>query len=463
MSSSTDCVSSDNARAGSSQSCSSWSVVPLPKRPRVIATALQRVALNTLYECRGDNATKDDIERVSRETGLENRWIKKWIGRQSASRRRKLTASTRTSCTGSPNSTPRTSSSNAVGSSRFIHDGASQYAPAYNQVHTLGGYVMVQTGPSSSHLEQPTSVPGESLIQIAKPGTSFTVPLHSAGYSAMPSSQTQNSFGLRSLPEPPLGYMPLAFPVAGLHENMHPPSGHAQESPNKNSATLLPDASGARHVLHDVLPTQAGLAEGHNPNARYLSQLLHGTTHAIPLERFTTETSSYLSVLSRPAAGLSSSPSLQLQPTSVLRTASGSEQFLPPPIAYKARYSDITTLTRRIRATFFERAVPVEYDDANCDDADGSAQWETDMQVEKRVSRGDDFAEATALGVRPDPVPMLSRSGEVTEDEEEVVTPSGEIQAFTGSNDCLGYSITPEDGKADALVREMGIPQRCTN
>ncbi|KAI9058134.1 hypothetical protein FKP32DRAFT_1761646 [Trametes sanguinea] len=68
-----------------------WSV-PLPsapRPPRVVANADQLVILNALYARVGQDASKEQIEEASKATGLEDKWIRKWIKRKRAPRRSK--------------------------------------------------------------------------------------------------------------------------------------------------------------------------------------------------------------------------------------------------------------------------------------------------------------------------------------------------------------------------------------
>ncbi|EIW59362.1 uncharacterized protein TRAVEDRAFT_46669 [Trametes versicolor FP-101664 SS1] len=56
--------------------------------PRVVATPDQLVILNAMYARTGEDATKDDIKEASRETGLQEKWIHRWIKRQRSARGR---------------------------------------------------------------------------------------------------------------------------------------------------------------------------------------------------------------------------------------------------------------------------------------------------------------------------------------------------------------------------------------
>ncbi|KAH9851708.1 hypothetical protein C2E23DRAFT_886259 [Lenzites betulinus] len=63
--------------------------MPNSGRPRrTVANPEQLVVLRALHARVGEEGTKADLEEVSRETGLEERWIRKWVKRQRSGKRR---------------------------------------------------------------------------------------------------------------------------------------------------------------------------------------------------------------------------------------------------------------------------------------------------------------------------------------------------------------------------------------
>lgn len=244
---------------------------------------------------------------------------------------------------------------------------------------------------SSDSSAEPTSAPAVPYVQIARPGTSFCLPLHASPQSQPSDSssgslQVDNSVKTRSLTQSPsLGYIPLAFPM----QLSQPPaanvsdytvldalSGQPTDAGNTYSS-VAPDpqysigAEASQPMMYSqcfvpvapTLPlefTQAELADGQpSANMLYLSQLLldASNVHVPPPATGDPGDSDYLSGLSP----LSFAPSLQSHSTSVLGTASMNLPrqniwYPPPPVAFRARVTDLALLTKRIRTTYEQNA-----------------------------------------------------------------------------------------------------------
>ncbi|KAH9936588.1 uncharacterized protein B0H18DRAFT_974528 [Fomitopsis serialis] len=194
---------------------------------------------------------------------------------------------------------------------------------------------------------------------------------------------------MRSLTQSPsLGYIPFAFPLAFSQMSDtedSDPSLSGDTSLSSSGASSVDALAGSQALIgtqvsyptmysEHFVPTVPTLPPDHtqpNPadaesqrssNMLYLSQLLLDATNAhVPqLASSPSGDSEYLSGL----LPLSFAPSLQSHSTSVLGTVSTNPAgrrtdymwYPPPPVAFKARVTDLALLTKRIRATYEENA-----------------------------------------------------------------------------------------------------------
>ncbi|KAI0357530.1 hypothetical protein OH77DRAFT_1588397 [Trametes cingulata] len=221
-----------------------WSVpIPANRPARVVANAEQLAILKALYARTGEDATKDDIGAVSRETGLQEKWIRKWIKRQRAgkrSKRKKITkpqvpqdATVAHAFSGSPGNsdasgetTPQSASASLSASMRPVFDlhsaGPAWHSPlghlAPASGSSAGDSPSSGSGTSSTASVTQASPPHASLtvlprgltasanakdsltgtmlttpvFQVVQPGASFTVPLR-LGTASVPCTSAQSS------------------------------------------------------------------------------------------------------------------------------------------------------------------------------------------------------------------------------------------------------------------------------
>ena len=248
--------------------------------------------------------------------------------------------------------------------------------------------------PGSHSTAEASGAPAAPYVQIAKPGTSFSLPLNptpqaqlgGSSSSFIDPSQLDTGIKTRSLTQSPsLGYIPLAFPMqlvqppgATLSDHSVPdilprqPTDVAATDAPANLGSQCSIAVEANHpmvysqYLAPVVPTlpleftQPDSADGQpSSNMLYLSQLLldASNVHVPPPATGSPGDSGYLSVLSP----LSFAPSMQSHSTSILGTVSTNFPgqnvwYPPPPVAFRARVTDLALLTKRIRTTYEQSA-----------------------------------------------------------------------------------------------------------
>ncbi|KAI8994210.1 hypothetical protein BD414DRAFT_481768 [Trametes punicea] len=403
-----------------------WSV-PLPsahRPPRVVANADQLVILNALYARVGQDATKDDIGEVSRETGLQEKWIRKWIKRKRNAKGGKGNSKASAFVTpspvvrkpgkDSPKARPTAGASDAEttlhGSMRPVfdlhsagpawHTSLGQPGPASGSVktstaigsppvseHSCSGVlpvsgsalahtqptVMAQGGiPASGHLSLTSLRPTTSLVQVAHPGDSFTVPLRidrssSVQLGSGPSSLSlpAGSYGPQScispdVPSPALGYDTLEFrsqaapPPPRAPDNtrlhfsqltpLHIPSGYPADMPAPGPGFSAPPFA-------YMGPSGFALGPGClSDGAAYLYRLLNESSGDGPPP----EAPPFHLVYYPGERGLEIpsptlwSPSAFASPIAALEA---SDFAVPPtPVSYQMRMSDLVALTRSARA-----------------------------------------------------------------------------------------------------------------
>ncbi|GBE83046.1 hypothetical protein SCP_0500900 [Sparassis crispa] len=254
----------------------------------------------------------------------------------------------------------------------------------------------------------------------------------------------QNELQLRSLIQSPsLGYIPVAFPMTFVpmdiqgRESSRAAPDHSV-FPSSVSQPLVPIIP-----AFPLYPTQAPATDSHSSNMAYLSQLLFEASDPVPLEAARpSELSGYLTALGqRPASVMSFDPSMFSHSTNVLANESVNFMYHPPPVSFKTRYSDLAALTKRIRAAFAESVHLAERG------MDGNAQspvvtqahmWASGSQDMVRMSCSHSLTE-TACHAGPYTQiqsPLLDNNAlrdEDTDDEEELLTPSGDVSLFFDS------------------------------
>lgn len=324
------------------------------------------------------------------------RWIRKWLSRHRKGKSGGDGSTTERKKRLTPKSAPMSSTVSAADHSGFAS--AQTGLGGISSIHRL---LQVYQDPvhrekrkrkldtvapsSESAAELPNSALAVPYVQIAKPGTSFSLPLHplSKSSASRSSSSLQVNSGLRThslTQSPSLGYIPLAFPMhlnqpAGADLSGHSNSDHAQVQPThagSSSTSANPDlryslggeASQPKMYHQSFMPTvptlllkctQPNSTEGPSNSAMlYLSQLLldASNAHVPPPAAGANGDSEYLSRLSP----LSFAPSLQSHSTSVLRTVNNLRGqnlwYPPPPVAFRTRVTDLALLTKRIRTTY---------------------------------------------------------------------------------------------------------------
>ncbi|KAH9948871.1 hypothetical protein B0H21DRAFT_206122 [Amylocystis lapponica] len=359
---------------------------------RVVANGRQLVLLNQLYQRTGEHASKEDVANTARETGLEERWVKKWVQRQRKSRARKSTG-TASTVSSADNSLCLEAPCAPTSSVTTVSDPASSTS-AVPRNERLTPTVSRQPRPFIQYQPAPS---GYSPIQVTRPGASFTVPLRPVFSSEDADTQ------------------PLAVSPAGSRHTI------------QNAYSWLPsqDAQPSVPAAFPVPPAQTELTQ--SASSLYLSQLLLESGHSIPYAVLSSEPPQYFSGCSPPLASRASSvPSLQPHSVSVL----GGVHFPPPPVAFKMRFADLVALMKRIRTTFEEKLMAAMTGSED-------VPWDTDLYIESRMLRlsaastADYGFPAEGAEVRAD---ACLGEEETEDDEDEVVTPGGELEMFFGDS-----------------------------
>lgn len=508
-------------------------------RDKTIAAPWQVAALQQLMQRAGDSPPKEDIVQTGKETGLyvccllvialwlndtaernsvhsrEVRWIRNWLSRQRRSRAR---------------------SGEGSGTSRKREVHALSVAPASTKpTGDISGSSQASSEENTSIQQSPqtqkdserrnkrkredicASIQGSAAepscpyIQIAKPGTSFSLPLHSSpqassnNNSVAPGDLLQADSGTKTralTQSPSLGYIPLAFPMTysqppgaadselsvssdtSLNSNN---SGTSSDPGTQESQVLAGTQTGypmmySEHFMPIIptLPPDYTYCEPtesqRSSNMFYLSQLLldASDTHAPHLATGPLGDSQYVSEL-YPA---SFAPSLQSHSTSVLgavsmKPAGHYTRYLPyppPPVAFKARVTDLAMLTKRIRATYedsmgggsangsYSGYTPRECADvwhAECNVEDCGANTSA---TEPEVSTESLLRDASADSTKDAALALALEEDDSDADEEELLTPAGDLPSFMSkSPQPQGPTILKGKGKGKQVMYEDGV------
>ncbi|EMD40154.1 hypothetical protein CERSUDRAFT_92648 [Gelatoporia subvermispora B] len=441
---------------------------------RVVASEWQLVILKKLGEQTGlENVPKEEIIQAAAETGLEQKWIRKWLSRRRVHQRAHPRSSTAEASISSESTTgtpllpkdslnagqPVALPKNGGGVNRVLLPNPSGEGtkPGDQGTSNLQGH------PSPALSGTPNSV------QVAHPGTSFTVPLRSPilhpEASADPTQALSDDiFNMRSSTRSPsLGYIPLAFPVTYV------PAGHqayVDSSPDSSGDIDLATAQlqypiGPFDVdaVPQVPSVQSHIETGYaqdrsSPDMMYLSQLLLETsqpgaldTVSVPLP--VSSAPSDFSVRSRVTYSMYSSSLVPSTYSTLAAQASASTvRFGPLPVAFKTRFGDLAALTKRIRATFEEDVLSA------CQPQDLQAllgndymrqgpPWDTDPRIDRRTSNSQEDTTSenslNATSADSSSFDTLNSSDSSTSDTSQVIS-----AALTG----------PERGKAESVADE---------
>ncbi|OCH88673.1 hypothetical protein OBBRIDRAFT_888926 [Obba rivulosa] len=455
------------------------SLVPPPNK-RVVAAEWQLVILRKLGEHTGlDHIAREDITRAARETGLEERWIRKWLSRRRVHRRALRSSMTSRASAGSPSrsATPLVSASFSDTRSDFRQGwlGRVILPKAQDDVKPIP---QVEQSLEAHASPAPTEIDLENAatdVQVARPGASFTVSLrtpatHSEDSANPPHALSDHAFDPRSFTRSPsLGYIPFAFPMV-YSTSAAQPYVYDESSPDTSvdvgrssqlqyprdpfSPVMLPEVPSV-HIHLGSVPTQNVSAD-----MAYLSRLLLETSQPGALEPVSApEFSSHLST--RASYGTPSfASSAQACASSAFATASTTPPGIccaPPPIAYKTRFCDLAALTKRIRTTFEENVLSDMRDLVDGDYMLHNSPWETDLELSQRASSGRQFAESVAAA-SPRPAPSAAPGGsdqgsvdvvdnDSDDGEDELLTPSGDLPSF--------FAPFPPNEEKSAAVSDM--------
>ncbi|KAI0631927.1 hypothetical protein C8Q77DRAFT_1122747 [Trametes polyzona] len=501
---------------------------------RVVANAEQLVILRALYARVGEDATKEDVDEVSRETGLEAKWIRKWIKRQRAPRGKgKRSAPSKHAESPVSNGSVSTDATQTAVHSVYPMEsisldlsytganwhhllpgqlgsssdtGSSDGSPSRSEgscsdnmtaqsvsptPHTLTALPAPAVGPSSVNLgvPHPPVILPTRPVQVARPGSSFTVPLRfgltSPDASGMPYPGTS-----RSLHVAPDGLLPIHLPGSDFFSmaqasHISVPAGRAQLL----GLTRL-DIPGGSHPASEPIPFSAPPAAfslpgplvpgGFTPVGEYFSRLFNDTDNDLTaIEPPPLHSTCYFGNI----AGPSDMPPNLWAPSNVMPVSSehaaGFSTPMPTPLSYQIRMSDLVALTKRLR----ESAAPGPHAAGQHLDSEAAASspdmagptahaqspgtcYHTRVDNRSLTYRSGDAMSDVALSLESSAViPELSMSvlsddcvdnpgaikdGEVTEDEDEVVTPCEEVDHFLSPVPATA-ATSLDKGKAVAL------------
>ncbi|KAI0373664.1 hypothetical protein BV20DRAFT_962227 [Pilatotrama ljubarskyi] len=280
-----------------------WSVpIPANRPARVVANAEQLVILKALYARTGEDATKDDVAEVSRETGLQEKWIRKWIKRQRGGKRNKGKKASKAPVVDTPGQVPTLDDSPGVGCGT-LDDATSHMASRLNasmrpvfDLHSEGPawhspLGQLASASASSTRDSPSSGSCASSFAAGTAAVQGSPPLHAA-LTVLPRSNAasgKESLTGTSQTTPPVQVVhpgasftvPLRVETAQSSLYMIPPGEHP---PSTGTASSTPgyydDFSGSQSChspdLHPGLPGNRAhtshLAPLHIPSGGYSMQ-----------------------------------------------------------------------------------------------------------------------------------------------------------------------------------------------
>ncbi|CDO69909.1 hypothetical protein BN946_scf184884.g68 [Trametes cinnabarina] len=439
-----------------------WSV-PLPsaaRPPRVVANADQLVVLNALYARAGQDASKSDIEEASRETGLRSKG-KQASGFTIASTTAKKSKAGSKHASDGPNAQLQTALNNSM---RPVFD-LSSAGPTFHcpvELPTLLSGVPSSSGDGSSALygdpwldhmnteDSPSAVP---TVKMAHSGDSFTIPLRmgssylSSDSASGPSPDSvRGALGDAFYPLEPSCAPSPALESAGVGTS----SWASSSSPGPNNAPRMHfsqldplhiPSSGYTSLMSHHAHGSSGSSSTFTPPAAFLPGPGYLTTSAAYLYCLLNESTDNCAPPEAPMLPMNYhalpvmdvySELLSPMPDSISPIPAGlseASRFTVPatPVSYRMHLSDLVILTKRMRATSQPEV-----------DRDGSTSAEAaDGHPDSTSTTSPQDLPVTSGGVvqclSERDNPGMTIDGNVTDEEDEVVTPGEERELFTGT------------------------------
>ncbi|KAI0087045.1 hypothetical protein BDY19DRAFT_907906 [Irpex rosettiformis] len=339
---------------------------------RVIADAGQLVVLNALYEVsRFHTLTRQDFLKTSVQTGLTENWIRKWIGRKRNPRSKSAKLAASQSKNGESNMV-----SEALPSSQSDNSSSESSSASYeNGITAVRNNLNLEL--SILSLLNSGSLRSVSAIRPDISRASSAPELYSSGGSrnAEPALNYGDVYAQLLAKSPSLGYIPSTFPLDAF---LTPDKSPSLSSSTSSSASASDTASPRVFGTYDSLPVIPNLDVPSNVRGRVAipsildllqdepidpaqkeDRQLYTTGFTLPESPQSTVPTTNLTDGYKSYA-LSFAPSMQSHSTSVMLNNTLQSQFRPPlsqslsfqptPIAFKARLSDLNSLSKRIRA-----------------------------------------------------------------------------------------------------------------
>ncbi|KAF7795387.1 hypothetical protein EIP86_006545 [Pleurotus ostreatoroseus] len=359
---------------------------------RKVASKNQLLILHAFRNRVASKASKDELEEVSRQTGLDVKWIRKWLSRQKHPRVKNRLNIDSESGFESPGSSSGTAISHSTAFSVCMSSFQCEITPMATASSELDGINTSWMTSSSGSLPRPDvgsrsySAPNLSVATSSfLSGPSYANDTTDAR-SELSGSDSISDYAARPLTmSPSLGYIPSLFP---------PPAALVPVSQTvPTSLTSTPTfSSQAQNQMQSQVQTTCPALEPEYPE---LDDSMNATNMAALIKLLSTVSSSQPQMQSQLLPSLQgngnttctthlTAASVTIPSSSFASLASLRSQhaFAPQPVAYKMHYTDLVALTKRVRATQWSPVINNSSIDSSGADVTNNGDSSSDSSIE---------------------------------------------------------------------------------